>query len=125
MMKPLENVGESFTDQPKQSPSATTLASGALRELLTWVWSTPLHKTNDVHAAFVKFLAMSATIRPELFDGQTYKQLGARVGISRATISKNGVRFTRRFGIHFRRQYNATDAMRAAALASHKRRKNK
>jgi hypothetical protein len=108
MKQPLENIGES-SDQHEQ-PSA--LLTDGLRELLTWIWLTPKLHTNDVHAAFTKFLAISATIRPELFDAQTYEELGRGVGISRAALSKAAVRFTRRFGLKFRRQQRQQNVTR-------------
>lgn len=106
-------------------PEAMTLAGDALGELLTWVWRSPTHKTTDIHGAFVKFLALSSTMRPELFDGQTYKELGEQVGCTRANISKAAVRFAEHFGgLHFRRQHNGRDNMRAARVRSYQKQKH-
>jgi hypothetical protein len=119
--------GTSPPESTPEHPEAMTLAADGLREVLTWAWSSPTGKTVDVRASFIKWLAISATMRPELFDSMTYKQLGERAGCTRANLSKAAIRFTERFGgLQFRRQRNASGraGMRAARIRTYQKQKH-
>jgi hypothetical protein len=122
---PHDEIFDRLDGTPPPAAPPTEMAGDGLREILAWSWSSPSGKTTDIHGAFVKFLALSATMRPELFDGQTYKELGEQVGCTRANISKAAVRFAEHFGgLHFRRQHNGRDNMRAARVRSYQKQKH-
>lgn len=86
-------------DEP---PSAIEIASDGLSELLNWVW-----QTKDFKTAFVKFVAMSAVMRPELLDDQSYLQLAKKINCTKSLISHNVKTFEAEFGLHFRRSRRA------------------
>jgi hypothetical protein len=112
------------TADPEQPPPMT-LAGDGLQEILFWVWRCGrMHRAKPI-SAYRKFLALSATLRPELFDDMTLEQLGSEVGCTKANLSKTALQFTKHFGgLHFRRQHNGQDNMRAAMLQSHRKRKH-
>lgn len=100
------------------------LAGAGLREILGWVWRSNTRRPN-LRAAFRRFLAMSATMRPELFPGLGLRELGEAAGCTKALLSKQSIRFSEHFGgLQFRRQHNGRDNMRRAMKRSHQRRKH-
>ncbi len=76
-------------------------------------------------AAFRKFLALSAALRPELFDGRTLEQIGRDAGCTKANLSKAALQFTTQFGLKFRRQHSGRDNMRRARVLSYQKQKRK
>ena len=79
-------------------------ASEGLALFLGWVWVTPDGKTRNHNSATLRFLAASATLRPQLFKNRSFNQIAARVGCTRAAISKLSVEFSDNFKLHFRVQ---------------------
>lgn len=120
---PMNDVVARLDGTTSSTAPLPELAGDGLLSIMQWAWRGPTNRPANMHAAFVKFLALSATMRPEIFDGQTYKQLGSRVGVTRADISKAAVNFTRQFGLHFRRQHNGISNMRAARIHSYQMQK--
>jgi hypothetical protein len=111
------------TDPAQPPPMA--LAADGLHEILFWVWRCGRTQRATPISAYRKFLALSATLRPELFDDMTLEQLGSEVGCTKASLSKSALQFTKHFGgLQFRRQHNGRDHMRSAMLQSHRKRKH-
>lgn len=84
------------------------LAEGFGRVLL-WCWTCQKQdgtvKLRSVNTARNHFAAASALIRPELFSGMTYKQVGKRLGVTRQQLSHYARKFQKDFNIHFRRSH--------------------
>jgi hypothetical protein len=106
-----------------QQPEPMRLAGDCLHEILWWVWRNGPKGRARPSAAFRKFLAISATIRPELFDNMSMEPLGKEVGCTKANLSKAALAFTNHFGLQFGRQHNGRQNMSAAMVRSHKSRK--
>ena len=75
----------------------------AFREILEWIWHD-WKLTKKPESAFMRFVAMSAVLRPELVGDLSYEQIGAKFGgLTKQAVSKNAVNFSDRFKIHLRR----------------------
>ena len=91
--------GNPLADETER-PTNYAHAGDALELLLLWIWSKP-----DFDVAFNRFVSMSAVMRPELLDNMSYVQLAAKLGVTKACISKNALDFSRAFGLRFRRSH--------------------
>lgn len=67
--------------------------------LLVWCWITPGGKTRSFRMASERFAAASATLKPFLFDGATFGEIGRMHGVGRANISRLSVEFQQEMGI--------------------------
>ena len=87
-------------------------AGDALHDLFLWCWSTPSFKFS-----FVRFVAISAVMRPDLLDDLSYEQLAKKLNCTKALISYNAKQFQKEFGVHFRRsrRLDGCEKMSAAA----------
>jgi hypothetical protein len=108
----------------RQKPSTMATAADGLREILHWCWRSEKSQRRSPLAAFRQWLALSAVINPDLFDAKTFRQMGKEFGCTRALLSKNATAFSKRFGLHFRRQHNGQATMRAARLRSYQKQKH-
>ena len=122
---PWEQIYSDLDGQPEaeyQKPSKMVTAADGLGAVLHLVWRRGKGRAKPL-AAFRKFLALSASMKPELFDARTLKQIGQEYGITRATLSKYGVVFSKELGIRFRRMHGGRINMSNAMSLSHQRRK--
>lgn len=80
----------------------------ALSAILRWVWRNG-QKQRRPRPAVTRFMALSAVLNPDLFDGDSYQVIGAEfVGVTKAAVSKAAVQFQDEFGVHFRRSRKET-----------------
>lgn len=82
---------------------AVTVASEGLEKLLFWIW-----ENGNFKSSFIKFVAMSAAMRPELLDDQSYLDLAKKLDCTKALMSYNVCQFQKLFGVHFRRSRTET-----------------
>jgi len=113
-----ESTAKFFDEAPdnvlEQSAEAVAL-------ILQWVWSG-----DDFTAAFRKFAAITAAVRPDILNDSSYKQIGEKLGCTRASISKSALNFQDHFKIKFSRSRSesARANMAAKRLSQNKRRGN-
>lgn len=87
--------------------------------LLEWCW----------HSGFVsaqrKFAVVTAGLRPDLVNNESWKQIGERLGCGKAAISKQAQNFQKTFGLKFSRtrSEDARRHMAARMMGNHNRRK--
>jgi hypothetical protein len=87
-------------------------AAAAFSKILAWIWSTgPKH-------AQIKWLVLTAGLRPDLLDDKTYREIGIICGRTRAAISKAARKFQKTFGIKFARS-RSEDSCAHMATAQH------
>jgi hypothetical protein len=67
--------------------------------------------------AMLRFVAMAAVLRPELFGNMSYAQIGKKLHRNNRTISQYAIEFQSKFKIHSRR--NRTKAARKQFLDRH------
>jgi len=79
----------------------------ALNKILNWCWVGE-RRPRRGRAAFNRFVAMCAVVRPEIFNNQSYKIIGKSIGVSKPMISVLATKFQREFGVHFRRSHRHT-----------------
>ena len=118
-----DRVDGGLTATALDTPTPRELAADVLREVLAWAWLKSNGKPHNFRVAFNKFVALSSVIRPEFVGELSYRQIGERLGTTKAAVSKNALKFTQRFGVQFPRQHNGKDNMRRAALLAHHKRK--
>jgi len=75
----------------------------AFDRILRWCWRTQLDRCRQKRAAFYRFMAMTAAMRPDIMDNVSYAKLGKGYGVTKAQVSKLAVEFQDEFGVHFRR----------------------
>ena len=85
-------------------------AAEALRHILYWIWG----KTGNPHASLAKTYALIMALRPDIVGDLTYKQMGQRLGITRAAMSKVALNAQQTFGIKFARSRSAPARMKMA-----------
>lgn len=78
---------------------ARAQAAELVRQLFAWIWSGRA----PVHAAMVRFAALSAGLRPELLDHKSYREIGAQLNCTRQNLSKAAVQFQEAFRMKFAR----------------------
>jgi hypothetical protein len=78
-------------------------AAEAVREILRWCWLNSNGKVATAQTAVVRFAALTAATNPELINNETYLQIGARFGVTRAAVSKAALDFQDHYAVHFRR----------------------
>jgi hypothetical protein len=100
----------------RQKPSTMDTAADGLHEILNWAWRGGKSKRLRPRAAFRRFLALSASLDPSLFDALSFRELGIEHGCTKAVLSKHSVQFSKRFKIKFRRSHYGAANMRAARL---------
>lgn len=101
---------------------AVQMATDGFCVFLAWVWLTPTGKARNPESAKLRFLAATATLRPDFFQNKSFNQLAQDIGLTRAAISKISVEFADFFKVHFRcqRRSEARERYSEAALRSHK-----
>lgn len=97
-------------------------ASEVLSQVLGYCWGD--HGEGSVlpmKTAVLRFVAFTAGLRPELLKNQTYSQIGAQLGVTKAAVSKTALAVEARFGIKFARsrQVAARAHMAQAMTRSH------
>ena len=78
------------------------LAGDLLSRVMVWVLSP-----TTTRASLVRFAADSAGLRPDLMADKTFKQLGAELGVTRASVSKAATKFQKAFSFRFSRGRSA------------------
>ena len=96
--------GNPLTAELERSDSAA-LASQSLLTMLQWVWGTKPAKLES-RAAFLKFVAMSAVVRPDILQNKSYEEIADLCGCSKANIALHAKNFQREFGVVFRRSHH-------------------
>lgn len=94
-----------------EEPDPMKLASDGFSEILAFCWS---HSANEMHPAFLKFVAVTALVNPMLLHNQTYKQLAEKLGVTKAALSKVALAFQDKFKLKFRRSRPAISRKRMA-----------
>lgn len=108
-LAPGEVVPTTDFQYPDDEPNGAALddaipnLAAALKEILGWIWTS-----QRPNAALVRLVSMTATLRPELMNNQTFEQLGAQLGVTKQSISYASTAFERRFKLQFRRGRTAT-----------------
>ena len=75
----------------------------AFREIMDWVWRDA-ELVRKPSAAMLRFVALSATINPDLFGGASYEKLGRTFGgVTKAAVSCVALEFQKVFAIHLSR----------------------
>src|ERR1022692_1150070 len=82
----------------REMPDSKSLAADALRDIWAWFWEQPNFKV-----AFLKFVAVTGVMRPELLDSESYAQIGKKLNCSRSNISRLAIKFQDAHGVHYRR----------------------
>ena len=101
--RPVATIGFQY---PEDEPTAADpLLPGAelLTAILEFVWTEERTGPRPPGAAFRRFAAASALLRPELLDNKSYAELGAEIGCTKANLSLLAGQFQRRVGLKFRR----------------------
>jgi hypothetical protein len=83
-----------------------TLAGTALGMILRWVWSS------GFATAQRRFAVVSAGLRPELLNDQSWREIGKQLGCTRAALSKSAVLFQAVFQVQFSRSRSETARQR-------------
>lgn len=119
-------VGFPFDEIDRGNPLAAELEreeigdmAEAFDRILFWCWSCGKAR-RDCKASFIRFVALTAALRPDIFNNASYKQIGADLKVSKAWMSKLAVEFQDEFGVHFRRsrREGARETFRNARLKS-------
>lgn len=92
---------DDIPEQATPSDDPMVLATQVIRRLLDWSWKRGAPKIT--HAAFTRFAAMTAVLRPDLLEDKTFQEVGEMLGVSKATMSKYACEFSDTFGIQCRR----------------------
>lgn len=106
--------GNPLTAELERDPAA--IAGDGLERLMRWLW-----QSSDMKGSFIRFVAMSAAMRPELLDNQSYNDIAKKLNVTRATISSFAVQFQKKFGVHFRRSKRAGSSVKYAAARFYNR----
>lgn len=88
----------------------------ALREILNWVWNDGRLVTRT-SSAVLRFAAMSAALNPRLLNDESYSQIGARFGVTKAAVSKAALLFSDEFGLHMSRSRQESLRAKLSAIA--------
>jgi hypothetical protein len=75
----------------------------AFDRILRWCWKTQTDRCRQNRAAFFRFAALTAAMRPDLMGNVSYAKLGKECGVTKSLLSKLAVEFQDEFGVHFRR----------------------
>jgi hypothetical protein len=122
---PMEDAINRLDGTPPPDAQPMALAADGLAEILHWIWQPEKHRRPNLRAAFRRFVSLSMTLNADLLNGLSYRELGLMLGCSRACLSKQALLFSQQFGgLHFRRQHNGRENMRAAAILNHQKRKH-
>ena len=96
--------------------------SETLEEIMFWCWNVRgangKYKLRKFNSAQNHFVAFTALVRPDFFDGMSYEEIGKKIKISKQRLSIMAKSFQKEFGVKFRRSHNETDKHSAAAKAS-------
>lgn len=110
-------LAEASNDLP---PDAVAIAAEFLSSFLVWAWG----KKRKPKAALTRLVVFTASVRPDLMDGKTFKELGKEIGLSRAALSKQSLELSDALAIKFTRSRDAKGRhnmklARLEAIASH------
>jgi hypothetical protein len=90
-------------------------------KFLLWVWLTPKGHYRSFESSTMRLLAATATVRPDILEGRSLSRIAAKLGVTRAALSKISVEFSDKFGVHFRCQKRAGARVKYAAAARAKK----
>jgi hypothetical protein len=79
---------------------AFTLAGDGLHSIFSWVFRDG---ATDLQPAFLRFVAISCLLEPRWLDNESMKEIGARLGVTKASLSKVCCEFQDAFQVRFRR----------------------
>ena len=96
---------------------AVEMATEGFALFLGWVWLLPSGKTRNPESAKLRFLAATATLRPQIFENKSFNQIAASMGLTRAALSKLSVEFADEFSLHFRCQKRSSARVKYAKQA--------
>ena len=91
-----------YGDEPLTDDQIPVLAD-ALARILHWCWHNKSERLLAIPQAMHRFTAMCAVIRPDLLNDMSYQQIAAKLGVTKACLSKNAIQFQDNFQLHFRR----------------------
>ena len=75
----------------------------ALRAVLDWVWREN-GAVRKPKSAMIRFVALSATLDPDLLDGMSYEKIGHKFGrVTKAAVSCAALAFQDKFAVQFSR----------------------
>jgi hypothetical protein len=98
--------GPSLDCELDSAPSAD--GAEALAHLLRWFWSAEGDDWHRVKSACVKFVALTASLRPDLTRNMNFRDLGICLGVSRQRLSKASLEFSDLYGIKWGRSWSKT-----------------
>ena len=93
--------------------------SELFEEVLFWCWNyrgaDGQFKLRRFPAAQNRFVALTALVKPDFFDGMSYDEIGNRIGVTKQNLSNMARDFQKEFGLKFRRSHRETELHSAAA----------
>ena len=106
-----ENEAAEFDlPQPEAIPdekSAKLAKIADLADSLAWVlrycWTGQANRMRDARAAFRRFVAISMTVRPDLFPDVSYEKMARQLRLTKGGLSYLSLDFSDKAGLHFRR----------------------
>ena len=91
-------------------------------DVLFWCWNIKgeggTFKLRNFESAKNHFIVMTALIKPEVFEGMSYEQIGKKISVTKQRISKIAESFEKEFGIKFRRSHKEKNNHASAARKS-------
>jgi hypothetical protein len=97
-------------------------------EVLFWCWNVRIdggYKIRKYRAAQNRFVAITALVKPDVFNGDSYELIAGRLGITKQLLSNYAKEFQEEFGLKFQRSHRAYTLHSSAAKKSWKERKSK
>jgi len=115
-VEPMAVNGEKAEEDAKREKFAAM--ADALAWVLRYCWSQAGQQegTRTPRDAFKRFVALSMTVRPDLFGNMTFAAMARRLRLSKATLSKLSLDFSDRAGLHFRRNRRETARKKFSAV---------
>jgi len=79
--------------------------AASLAWVLRYCWTGPGQRTRQPKAAFRRFVAVSMTVRPDLFDDgeMSFAAMAKHLRLTKAALSYLSLDFSDKAGLHFRR----------------------
>ena len=107
-----DEVDRLLSDIEETEPDDLEKIAEMFGMMLRFLWPANL----SIRAAAIRFITLTAGIRPDLVDGKTYLEIAKQFGVTKASISKSALKIQDSLGIKFRNSRNISDReqMRAA-----------
>ena len=90
-------------------------------EILFWCWNVKVggvYRIRKFKAAQNRFVAMTALVKPDVFNGKSYEEIAKKIGATKSHLSAMAKDFQKEFGLKFQRSYRDDGKFSAAAKKS-------